>query len=118
MKVYGTVNLIVSGVMGGGAKSCVYAGLGSGETVASADTTLEGEQLSRTIGRLSHDANSPTWSLSFSWSGPTGSVSIAQIGIFTSYTGGILYLKATFSRLTKNSQDLVNVAWTQSLASA
>lgn len=119
MKVYGTVNMLVSGVTNStGTQSAVYGALGSGPDVASADTTLSGEVLSRTVGRLSHDANSPTWSLSFSWTDSATSVSIGQCGILASYTGGILYLKATFARLTKNSQDVLNIAWTQSLASA
>ena len=119
MKVYGTVNMLISGVTNSTqAGSAVYAGLGSGPSVASADTTLSGELLSRTVGRLSHDANSPTWSLSFSWTDSASSVSIGQVGLFTSYTGGLLYLKASFARLTKNSQDVLNIAWTQSLASA
>ena len=119
MKVYGTVNMIVSGVTNSaGIASAAYAALGSGPDVASADTTLSGELISRTVGRLSHDANSPTWSLSWSFTDQAGSISIGQAAIYTSLTGGVMYLKATFARLTKNSQDVLNLAWTQSLASA
>lgn len=125
-KVAGTWNMLISGVTNStGTQSCVFAGLGTGENWATADTTLTDEVLSRTIGNLSHDAASPTWSLSFSWTDSATSESIAQAGIFTSYTGGILYLKATlrylvkrilgaiFARLTKNSQDVLNIAWTR-----
>lgn len=117
MKVYGTVNIIASAVAQGQTLSACYLGLGSGLTVASADTVLEGEKLSRTIGRYSHDANSPSWNLSFSFTDSPATVSIGQAGILTSLTGGILYLKATFALITKNSQDVLNVAWLQSIAS-
>jgi len=119
MKVYGTVNMIASGVtLGQGTLSATYLGLGSGPGVASADTTLSGEALSRTLGRYSHDANSPSWNLSFSFTDSPATVSIGQAGILTSLTGGTLYLKASFARITKNSQDVLNVSWLQSLASA
>lgn len=124
MKVYGTVNMIASGVtLGQGTLSATYLGLGSGLTVASADTALEGEVSqvaagNRTIGAYSHDANSPSWNLSFSFTDFPTTVSIGQAGILTSLTGGTLYLKATFAVVTKNSQDVLNVAWLQSLASA
>jgi hypothetical protein len=118
MKVYGTFNVIASAVGQGQTLSACYLGLGSGPDVASADTALSGEVLSRTIGRYSHDANSPSWNLSFSFTDSPVTVSIGQAGILTSLTGGTLFLKATFARLTKMSQDLLNVAWLQSLASA
>lgn len=118
MKVYGTVNIIASAVAQGQTLSASYLGLGSGPDVASADTTLSGEVLSRTVGRYSHDANSPSWNLSFSFTDSPATVSIGQAGILTSYTGGTLFLKASFARITKNSQDVLNVAWLSSLASA
>jgi len=123
MKVYGTVNIIASAVAQGQTLSANKLGLGSGPSVASADTTLSGEisQVAagnRTIGRYSHDANSPSWNLSFSFTDFPTTVSIGQAGILTSLTGGTLYLKASFSRITKNSQDVLNVAWLQSIASA
>lgn len=118
MKVYGTFNIMASAVAQGQTLSASYLGLGSGPDVASADTVLSGEVLSRTVGRYSHDANSPSWNLSFSFTDSPATVSIGQAGILTSLTGGTLFLKATFARLTKHSQDVLNVAYLQSLASA
>lgn len=118
MKVYGTVNIMASALAGSTSKSAAILGLGSGSDVVSADTALSGEVLSRTGGRYSHDANSPSWNLSFSFTDSPATVSIGQAGILTSLTGGVLYLKASFARITKNSQDVLNVAWLQSLASA
>lgn len=123
MKVYGTFNIIASAVAQGQTLSAVYLGLGSGLTVASADTALEGEVSqvaagNRTIGNYSHDANNPNWNLSFSFTDFGTTVSIGQAGILTSLTGGTLFLKATFAVITKNSQDVLNVAWLSSLASA
>lgn len=122
-KVYGTFNVMASAICGSTTLSAVNLGLGSGTTVASADTDLEGEislvaDGNRTLGRYSHDADAPQWNLSFSFTDFDTTVSIGQAGIFTSLTGGVLYLKATFALLTKHSQDLLNVAWLQSLASA
>jgi hypothetical protein len=123
MKVYGTFNIIASAVCNDPATNLTAnkLALGSGQTVASSDTALEGESdaLSRTIGRFSHDAGAPNWNLSWSVSGKVGTaVVVAQAGIFTSLTGGILYLKTTFATLTVGSTDVLNVAWLQSLASA
>lgn len=123
MKVYGTFNIMASAICGSTTLSAVNLGLGCGPDVVSADTELSGEISlvaagNRTLGRYSHDANSPSWNLSFSLTDFTATVSIGQAGILTSLTGGVLYLKATFARLTKHSQDLLNVAWLQSLASA
>jgi hypothetical protein len=119
MKVYGTVNALISALTNsGGGISAVYLGLGSGPDVLSADTALSGEVLSRTVGRLSHDANSPTWSLSWSYTDSPATYSIGQAGIFNTYTGALMFLKASFARVIKNSQDLLYVSWTQSLASA
>lgn len=123
MKVYGTVNIMASAVAQGQTLSASYLGLGSGPDVVSADTALSGEISivaagNRTVGRYSHDANSPSWNLSFSFTDFSVTVSIGQAGILTSLTGGTLYLKASFARITKNSQDLLNVAWLQSIASA
>ena len=117
-KVYGTFNIMASALAGSTSKSCAILGLGSGPDVVSADTALSGEVLSRTYGRYSHDANNPNWDLSFSFTDSPATVSIGQAGILTSLTGGTLYLKATFARLTKHSQDLLYVSWLQSLASA
>lgn len=120
MKVYGTFNLLISGVTASQGSSAVYCALGSGPDVASADTTISGEIAvagSRTVGRVSHDANAPNWNLSWSFTAITTSTSIGQVGILTSATGGTLYLKASFARLTLNSQDLLYIAWLQSLAS-
>ena len=117
-KVYGTFNIMASALTGSTSKSCAILGLGSGPDVVSADTALSGEVLSRTVGRYSHDANSPSWNLSFSFTDSPATVSIGQAGILTSLTGGVLYLKSSFARLTKHSQDLLNVAWLQSIASA
>jgi len=120
MKVYNTFNLLATifGDSLGLPKTINCLGLGSGPDVASSDTALSGEVLSRTIGRYSHDANAPNWNLSFSFTDSPVTVSIGQAGILTSLTGGLLYLKATFARITKNSQDVLNVAYLQSLASA
>jgi len=120
MAVYGTFNVIASAVCNdpGTNITCNKLGLGSGPDVESADTELSGETASRTIGRFSHDENAPQWNLSFSVSALAATISIRQAGIFTSLTGGVLYLKATFASLTVNSQDVLNVAWLQSLASA
>lgn len=123
MKVYGTFNVMASNVTEGAGLSARYCGLGSGPSVASSDTALSGEISlvaagNRTVARYSHDANSPSWNLSFSFTDFDTTVSIGQAGILTSLTGGTLYLKATFARITKNSQDVLNVAWLQSVSSA
>lgn len=117
-KVYGTFNVMASAICGSATKSAAFLGVGSGPDVVSADTALSGEVLSRTVGRFSHDANAEQWNLSFSFTDSPATVSIGQAGIFTSLTGNTLFLKATFARITKNSQDLLNVAWLQSFASA
>lgn len=123
MKVYGTFNVIASNVTEGAGLSARYGAVGEGTSVASADTALDAEisQVAagnRTIGLYSHDANSPSWNLSFSFTDFPTTCSIGEAGILTSLTGGTLYLKATFAVITKNSQDVLNVAWLQSLASA
>ena len=79
---------------------------------------MSGETLSRTVPRISHDVNCVSWNYSYSWTNIGTSISIGQVGILTSLTGGILYLKASFARLTLNSQDLLYIAWLQSLMSA
>lgn len=124
MKVYNTFNIMASALCNDPATNtgtaCKLA-LGSGPDVASADTTLSGEIAvcgSRTIGRYSHDANAPNWNLSWSFTAQTASFSVGQAGVYTSITAGLLYLKATFARLTVMSQDLLNISWLQSLASA
>jgi len=116
-KVVGTFNVMASAICGSSSLSAVNLGLGSGPDVVSADTDLSGEVLSRTVGNYSHDAGSANWNLSFSFTDSPATVSIGQAGIFTSQTGGVLYLKATFARITKNSQDVLNVAWLSSIAS-
>ena len=121
MKVYGTFNVLASAVAQGQGLSACYLALGSGPDVASSDTALSVEITvcgSRTIGRYSHDANNPNWNLSWSFTANTTSFSTGQAGIFTSLTGGTLFLKATFARLSIMSQDLLQIAWLQSLASA
>lgn len=118
MKVYGTFNVMASAVCGSASKSAAFLGLGEDDEVESADTDLTTEVLSRTVGRFSHDANNEQWNLSFSFTDSPATVSIGQAGIFTSLTGNTLFLKATFARITKHSQDLLNVAWLSSIASA
>jgi hypothetical protein len=55
------------------------------------------------------------WSLSWSYSEISATHSIAQAGIWNTATGtdaagGLLFLKATFARLTLKTQDILNVA--------
>jgi len=116
-KVIGTFNIMASAICGSASLSAVNLGLGSGPDVVSTDTALSGEVLSRTVGRYSHDANNPNWNLSFSFTDSPDTVSIGQAGILTSLTGGTLFLKATFARITKQSQDLLNISWLSSIAS-
>jgi len=121
MKVYGTMNIIASMLFNAPTtdRTVNKLGLGSANGIASADTALSGEVgPSRTLGRFSHDAGSAMWNLSWSQTAWAASTSIYQAGIFDSYTGGNLYLKTTFLQLTVMSQDILNVAWLQSLASA
>lgn len=122
-KVYGTFNIMASAICNSTTLSAVNLGLAEGVSVQSSDTTLTTEISlvaagNRTLGRYSHAADTPNWNLSFSFTDFDTTVSVAQAGIYTSLTGGVLYLKATFAILTKHSQDVLNVAWLQSIASA
>ncbi len=101
--------------------------LASGANNASSDTALSGATMGgqgRTRARMSHNANEASWTLSASFTAATVSYSVGQAGIFqgtatvTVPGGGAMYLKATFARLAVSSQDVVNLVWTQSLASA
>lgn len=121
MKVYGTMNIIASAISNDPAtqRTCNKIALGSAPDVVSADTALSGElAVSRTYGRFSHDAGSAMWNLSASFTAWAASTSFYQAGILDSLTGGNLYLKTTFLQMTVMSQDILNVAWLQSLASA
>lgn len=125
MKIIGTMNIIASAICNDpatNAGTCNKLALGTGDGVVSTDTALTGEIgagcLSRTLGRYSHDSGSAMWNLSWSITAWSYSDSIGQAGIFTSITGGSLYLKATFAHVIVNSQDTLSVAWLQSLASA
>lgn len=120
-KVYTTIDIIASLANDPGTLRTVNKlGLGTATEWATADTTLTGEvEPSRTSGLYSHDAvGSFSWNLS--WSQTVWSVthSLGQAGIFDSLTGGNLYLKATFTKVTVMSQDILYVTWLQSLASA
>lgn len=129
-KLLDTYNLIFTSLCAAaGTKSLVWLGFGTDEDWATGDNTLTGEigadggTGGRTAPRVSHDADSERWSLSWSYSEGSKTHSIAQAGIWNTGTGtdaagGFLFLKATFARLTLNTQDVLNVAWTQSIASA
>ena len=130
-KLLDTYNLLYTSLIAGaGTKSIVWLGLGTDEDWATGDNTLTGEigadgdTGGRTAPRVSHDADSERWSLSWSYSEGSKTHSIAQAGIWNTNTGTdavagcLLFLKATFARLTLNTQDVLNIAWTQSIASA
>lgn len=100
--------------------------LGSGANNASSDTATSGPTMGgqgMTIARYSHNANAASWTLSASFTAATVSYSVGQASLLEGTASasagmGVLYLKATFARLTVSSQDVVNLVWTQSLASA
>lgn len=124
MKVYNTFNIMASILHNSpgdfSALTVNKFALGSGPSVASGDTTLSGEvaTASRTIGRFSHDANAANWNLSWSMTAWTASTSVKTAAFFTSLTGGLMFLKTSFTDMTIMSQDTLNAAWLQSMASA
>lgn len=121
MKVYNTMNIIASMVANdpGTARTCNKLGIGeSAGTLTSADTALNSETVSRTYGRFSHDAGSAMWNLSASFTAFANTVTLREIAILDSLTGGNLYLKVTFAALQVSSQDTLAVSFTQSLSSA
>ncbi len=123
-KLNATYSAIISALVGSGdtrINSIVICGVSSGDAIAITDVSLTGEigtASDRTYGALSWDANAAMFNLSFSFTANTATFTIGTAGLFWTFTGDGLYLKASFARVQVKSQVSLYVAWTQSLASA
>ena len=101
-----------------GSPGAQYIGLGTGQSVASDDTALTGEAVSRVKACFSHSSGSANWTLKATWAGIEATTTFFQAGVFTSATGGALFAKATFDSLVVNSQDTLTIRWTFSISLA
>lgn len=123
-KLNATYSALISAMVNSGfngVNSIVICGVSSSDAIAVTDVSLTdevGDGSLRTYGNLSWDAANPAWNLSWSFTNNAVSYSIGTAGIFWTFTGDGLYLKASFAHVIVSSQDSLFVAWLQSLSSA
>lgn len=95
-----------------------WLALGTGQSVASDDTTLTGELSiagSRVKACFSHVAGSYNWTLKATWAGLAASRTFFQAGALISATDGQLFAKLSFDSVAVASQDTLTVKWTFSI---
>jgi len=95
---------------------CTYIALSnSGATPAATDTALASEittnGLARSLGTASHTSNASSYTLSYLFTA-TGTQAAQNAGMFNASSSGTLCFENTFTQVSMNSGDTLQVVWT------